>query len=103
MILSLSLLRVEDRELDVVADLGTSDEEWKVQARLQNPEDLRYLAGLFATSSEPAILEFDVMEDGLLKRYRGKAHIIGVPQDSTETIHFQGVGRLEQLSNEEGS
>jgi hypothetical protein len=40
------------------------------------------LDGLFATSSEPVILEFDVMEKGLLKRYRGKAHVIGSP-----TVH----------------
>jgi hypothetical protein len=58
-ILSFRLLRVNDRDLEVRADLETFENGWEVRARVRSREDLRYLAGLFATSSEPVHLEFE--------------------------------------------
>jgi hypothetical protein len=75
MILAFNRLRVNLRELEVTRELQTFENGWEVRAKLQSHEDLRYLAGLFATSSEPVELEVETPHGGA----KGKTRIAGIP------------------------
>jgi hypothetical protein len=92
MILPFGMLRINDRELRLLAYLETFEHSWEVRAKFENPDDFAYVAGLFATSSEAVALEIEVPQQDVMKHYRGEAKIAGIPTDPTEVIRFVGMG-----------
>lgn len=91
MVLTFSLLRVNGRELEALAELENFEHGWEVRAKLHHPEDLRYLVGLFATSSESVALEVEAPDRETLKLFKGEAKLAGVPVDPAAQIRFVGV------------
>jgi hypothetical protein len=61
--------------------------------------DLQYLAGLFATRSEPLDLELGAFDDELAARMKGRARINmggwALPTQGPGTVRFVGAGPLE--------
>jgi hypothetical protein len=63
MIRSFDVLRVNGRVVNARSDLGAETSDHGVRAELRDQDDLRYVSGLFATSSEPLDLELDAFDD----------------------------------------
>jgi hypothetical protein len=93
------VLRVNDRPInadgEVVADRG---EEWAIWANVKDQEDLQYLAGLFAQSSEPFDIEVGAVGD-VAPRIRGRARINmgseAFPTEAPAIVRFVSAGPLE--------
>jgi hypothetical protein len=75
--------------------------EWRIWAHVKVQEDLRYLAGLFARSSEPVDIEIGTAEaaEAVAPRMRGRARIDmggeAFPTEVPAVVRFFGVGPLE--------
>jgi hypothetical protein len=70
-----------------------------VRAELQDQDDLRYLAGLFATSSEPLDLELEAFDEEVALRMKGRTRINmgewALPTQVPCTVRFVGTEPLE--------
>jgi hypothetical protein len=96
MIRSFEVLRVNSNVVGARTVVEAEESgPWQARSRLQDLEGLSYLAGLFATSSEPVDLELEVVTDDPRPRMKGRARIVGVPLDLTGEVRFEGVGPLE--------
>jgi hypothetical protein len=51
------VLRIDGRESRVVADVDPFEHSWEVSAKFKDEDDVRCVAGRFATSSESVALE----------------------------------------------
>jgi hypothetical protein len=76
-------------------------DEWGIWAHVKVQEDLRYLADLFAQSSEPVYIEIGTAEaaEPVAPRMRGRARIDmggeALPIEVPAVVRFVGVGPLE--------
>jgi hypothetical protein len=97
---SFDVLRVNGRVVNARSDLGAeTSESWEVRAELQDQDDLQYLAGLFAISSEPLDLELEAFDDDLAPPVVGQARIDmggwALPTQVPCTVRFVGTEPLQ--------
>jgi hypothetical protein len=87
--------RMINAEGELVAEVAG---EWTVWAHVKDQEELRYLAGLSAQSSEPVVVEVGRATDAV-PRIRGRAwiHMGGeaLPTEAPAVVRFVGAGPFD--------